>query len=135
MQTGLLSHGGSFDEATSLQSPDGGAAARSGLLRWRLVHLLPCLLPCLLHGFPVKENPRGYGTARVAPEKSDNAIYLAEPVSDYWQALHRVSVHLDRMGEFYDAGPLPFVVHLVADIFWIHPEQVRRDLIKIRRSY
>lgn len=80
-------------------------------------------------------NPRGYATCRAPLEKGDSAIYLAEPVSDYWQALWRVSSHLEETGEYYDAGPLPFIVKFVADMFWLHPEQVRRDLIKMRRSF
>ncbi len=79
-------------------------------------------------------NPRGHGTRRVAVEKSDSQLYLAEPVSDYWQALWRVSAHLDETGEYYDAGPLPFIVRFVADMFWLHPEKVRQDLIACRRS-
>lgn len=80
-------------------------------------------------------NPRGYGTRRVAVEKTDSEVYLAEPVSDYWQALWRVSTHLDETGVFYDTGPLPFIVHFVADMFWLHPEKVRQDLIAVRRSF
>lgn len=80
------------------------------------------------------DNPRAYGTARVAVEKTDSAIYSKEPVGDYWQALWRVVAHLDQMGVRYDIGPLPFEAQLVADIFWIHHERVRADLIKFRRS-
>ncbi|WP_232831312.1 hypothetical protein, partial [Pseudogemmobacter bohemicus] len=50
----------------------------------------PAYFSGLLHGFSRMRNIRGYGTARVSPEKSDAARYLSEPVSDYWQALHRV---------------------------------------------
>lgn len=79
------------------------------------------------------ENPRGYGRARW-PEKSDHARYSSQPVSDYWQALGRLMVHLDQTGEYYDAGPLPFCVSFVADLFWVHPEVVRRDLIRFRKA-
>lgn len=79
-------------------------------------------------------NPRGYGTGRASVEKADSALYSQEPASDYWQALWRVVAHLDTTGEHYDTGPLPFVATLVADIFWVHPERVRSDLIKFRRA-
>lgn len=79
-------------------------------------------------------NPRGYSTARSSVEKTDHARYAAEPVADYWVALLRLVAHFDQTGEFYDAGPLPFVVSLVADLFWIHPEQVRTDLSQLRRA-
>lgn len=80
------------------------------------------------------ENPRGYGTARAPVEKSDHARYSAAPVSDYWQALGRLFIHLDRTGEYYDTGPLPFCVQFVADLFWIHPNTVRADLIRFRKA-
>ena len=79
-------------------------------------------------------NVREYGKARAPVERSDLARYADEPISDYWQALWRVFAHLDRFGEYYDKGPLPFIVLFVADMFWVHPEKVRRDLIKLRKS-
>lgn len=80
------------------------------------------------------DNPRAYGTARCFPEKSDSALYSAQPVSDYWQAMWRIVAHLDQTGEYYDTGPLPFVAQFVADMFWVHPERVRADLIKFRKA-
>lgn len=80
------------------------------------------------------DNPRGYATGRAPVSKSDCALYSQQPVSDYWQALWRVVAHLDRMGEHYDTGPLPFEAQLVADLFWVHPERVRADLIKFRKA-
>lgn len=80
------------------------------------------------------ENPRGYGTARTTVERTDHARYAAQPVSTYWQALGRLFIELERTGEYYDSGPLPFCVQFVADLFWIHPETVRRDLIRFRKA-
>ena len=79
-------------------------------------------------------NPRGYGTARTPVDPSDHARYSAMPVSTYWQALGRLFSELDRTGQYYDTGPLPFCVMFVADLFWIHPETVRRDLIRFRKG-
>lgn len=79
-------------------------------------------------------SPRGYARMRAAIEKTDHPRFSAEPVSDYWQALHRVLSHLDETGEYYDRGPLPFVVQFVADVWWLSPEQVRRDLVRLRKS-
>lgn len=81
-----------------------------------------------------QSNPRGYGTARVWPEKSDHPRYRGEPVADYWQALHALLAEFEKTGEYYEAGPLPFAADLVGRIFWVHPEVLRRDLIKLRKA-
>lgn len=80
------------------------------------------------------DKPRGYGYARSVPEKSDSALYGAEPVSDYWDAMWRVVAHLDSTGEYYDSGPLPWAAQFVADMFWVHPERVRADLVRFRKA-
>lgn len=71
---------------------------------------------------------------RASPEKTDHPRYSAEPVKDYWQALHRLHAHLEETGEYYLTGPIPFCIEFVADLYWLKPEIVRRDLAKIARS-
>lgn len=70
----------------------------------------------------------------VGIHRDDHARFKNEPVSDYWDALWRVFSHLDQTGEHYLSGPLPWCVTFIADMFWVSPQQVRLDLIKIRRS-
>lgn len=71
---------------------------------------------------------------RALPDKSDKQVYSSEPVSDYWQALHRVAVHFELRQYPISADPLPFEVLLLADIFWVKPQSVQADLEKIRRA-
>lgn len=37
-------------------------------------------------------------------------------------------------GVHYDTGPLPWIAQFLGDIYWVHPERVRADLIKFRRA-
>lgn len=77
----------------------------------------------------VRSKPRGVGVHR-----DDAPRFKNEPVNDYYDALYRVFQRLEETGEPYLSGDLPWIVHFIADMFWISPETVRQDLLKIRRS-
>lgn len=58
-----------------------------------------------------------------------------EPVSTYEQALLRLVEHFAAFGpQISRDEPLPFVAQFVADMFWVSPSVVCRDLMKLQRE-
>lgn len=81
-----------------------------------------------------QSNPRGYGTARGSVDKSEHPRYSSLVAADYWEALHAVLNELEATGEYYDTGPLPFVVRLLGLLYHLNDNIVRRDLIRLRKA-
>lgn len=81
-----------------------------------------------------QSNPRAYGTARLAVEKTDHPRYSSLVSIDYWEALNDVSQELEKTGDYYDTGPLPYAAKLLAKVYWLNEIVVRRDLIRLRKA-
>lgn len=59
----------------------------------------------------------------------------AEPVTTYRDAIRRVASYMEEARVGLDDRPLPFVILLVADLFWVKPGTVRRDLLAALRPF
>lgn len=65
-------------------------------------------------------------------------VYLApaaqadrEPLETYEQALWRLVYILCKRGlRMPESGPLPDAAQIVADIYWVNDEKVRRDVLR-----